>query len=575
MVRILKKFNQILNKRQKRNVCVLFFLMIVSAFLEVLGVTLMIPLLATAMNPEEIEANIVAVKICHFLDIDSAFTFVLLCIITLILVFIFKDLFLIFQYYAQCHFVYNCRFMMQSQILKNYLHRRYEFFLHVDSGEILRTLQQDIDGVYQLLLGVLGMMSEIIVSITLVLAVFVISPFMTVCVACVLVITVLVIVKKVKPVLQKAGHLRQATYADTNKWIMQSIHGIKDVKIFKQEDFFLKRFEKGSRKLAMALEKEGVFQNIPRLLIEMCCVCSMLGVIAVMLVLGSSMASLIPVLGAFAMAAVKLLPSANRIVIAYNNIAYYELALDGLLKNMYQTEPMPEKLTENEETSLPRIESQIELCDITYAYPGTDVSVLKEGNMCIPIGKSIGLVGMSGSGKTTVIDILMGLLDVQGGRVLIDGKDIHTCYDSWLLHIGYIPQFIFMLDGSIRDNVAFGREDVDDMKIWDALREAKLDAFVHGLPRGLDTEIGEHGIRLSGGQRQRVGIARALFRNPDILIFDEATSALDTETELGIMESINTLKGKKTMVIVAHRLTTIEGCDMVYCVENGKIIKKR
>lgn len=197
--------------------------------------------------------------------------------------------------------------------------------------------------------------------------------------------------------------------------------------------------------------------------------------------------------------------------------------------------------------------------------------------MVIPVGKSIGIVGASGSGKTTAIDILLGLLPPQAGNVLVDGVDIRKNYGCWLAHLGYILQMIFMLDDTIRANVAFGISDkeVDDAQVWKALEEAQLKEFVQSLPDGLDTTIGERGVRLSGGQRQRIGIARALYMDPDLLIFDEATSALDNETEAAIMDSINALHGRKTLVIIAHRLTTIEECDIVYRVEHGKIKKER
>jgi ABC-type bacteriocin/lantibiotic exporter with double-glycine peptidase domain len=215
--------------------------------------------------------------------------------------------------------------------------------------------------------------------------------------------------------------------------------------------------------------------------------------------------------------------------------------------------------------------------DITYKYPGTDKLILDKATMEIPVGKSVGIVGASGAGKTTIVDVLLGLLKPEGGRILADGVDVNTNYTGWLRNIGYIPQTIFMTDSTIRKNVAFGVPDdeIDDNKVWQALKEAALDEFVKELPEGLDTEIGERGIRLSGGQRQRIGIARALFEDPEVLVLDEATSALDNDTEAAIMDSINRLHGRKTLVIIAHRLQTIEKCDMVYRVEEGKLKKER
>ena len=223
------------------------------------------------------------------------------------------------------------------------------------------------------------------------------------------------------------------------------------------------------------------------------------------------------------------------------------------------------------------VKEKIELKNITYKYPNTNVLIFDNANMEIPVGKSVGIVGTSGAGKTTVVDILLGLLRLQDGEILADGVEVRGHYQEWLKNIGYIPQTIFMIDSSIRKNVAFGYadEDIDDDKVWEALREAQLDEFVKGLPEGLDTSIGERGIRISGGQRQRIGIARALFEDPEVLVLDEATSALDNDTEAAIMDSINRLQGRKTLIIIAHRLQTIEKCDMVYRVEGGKAVRER
>ena len=223
------------------------------------------------------------------------------------------------------------------------------------------------------------------------------------------------------------------------------------------------------------------------------------------------------------------------------------------------------------------ITKEIELKDIVYAYPNTEKLIFDKADLTIPVGASVGIVGTSGAGKSTVVDILLGLLEVRSGQILADGQDVKESYRAWLKNIGYIPQMIFMLDDTIRKNVAFGvpEDKIDEDRLWEVLKEAQLDEFIKTLPEGLDTGIGERGIRLSGGQRQRIGIARALYNNPEVLILDEATSALDNDTEAAIMESINRLHGKKTLIIIAHRLQTIEKCDMVYRVENGKAVRER
>ena len=332
-----------------------------------------------------------------------------------------------------------------------------------------------------------------------------------------------------------------------------------------------------------AVQKYNIYNSTPRLLIETICIAGLVGYMSVVLINGASMEEMVPQLSVFAVAAMRLLPSANRINNYSTSISYFEPFLWNVSEHL-QTEIHDDNVVYDENVyrqkkeveKLP-VNKEIELSDITYKYPNTEKLIFDHANLTIPIGSAVGIVGPSGSGKTTMVDVLLGLLQLQTGTIKADGVDVQTNYEGWLKNVGYIPQTIFMIDDNIRKNVAFGFADdeIDDEKVWAALKEAQLDEFVRGLPEGLDTGIGERGIRISGGQRQRIGIARALFEDPEVLVLDEATSALDGETEAAIMDSINRLHGKKTLIIIAHRLTTIEKCDMVFRVEDGNIIKER
>ena len=372
------------------------------------------------------------------------------------------------------------------------------------------------------------------------------------------------------------------------------VNGIKEIMVGDKRGFFLDNFSRHGQRMVRAERWNILLQNVPRLLIEMSSIVSMLLALLAAVLLGASVSALVPTIAAFAMAALKLMPSANRISTALNGVAYYEPSLDKLFLSLSSVgEDKPGENIQNksdnnfiEEWRQNRgdsgkqvfsLEHEVRACSISYCYPGTEQPVLKEADMLIPIGKSVGIVGASGAGKTTAVDIILGLLSPQSGEIFADGVPVREHYTDWLAHIGYIPQMIFMLDDTIKANVAFGiaQDLVEEAQVWRALEEAQLADFVRGLPEGLDTVIGERGIRLSGGQRQRIGIARALYPNPELLFFDEATSALDTETEAAIMESINRLHGKKTLVIIAHRLATIADCDMVYRVGEGKIVQER
>jgi ABC-type multidrug transport system fused ATPase/permease subunit len=326
-----------------------------------------------------------------------------------------------------------------------------------------------------------------------------------------------------------------------------------------------------------------VLTNIPRLLLEAVTISGVLIYLAVNMILGADLSSMLPLVTAFGLAAVRLLPSVNRINTYMANIAYYEPALNYIYDNV-DVETLKKVAEEDANGAAKKaadpkagtltLKKEIRLSHITFAYPNSDKTIFRDAGMVIPAGKSVGVVGASGAGKTTVVDILLGLLKLKEGEISSDGMDIFEDYAGWLSHVGYIPQSIYMLDDSIRNNIAFGvkPEEISDERIWAVLEEAQLKTFVEELPEGLDAQIGERGVRISGGQRQRLGIARALYHDPELLIFDEATSALDNDTETAIMEAIDSLHGQKTMVIIAHRLRTIENCDMIYEVKDEKIV---
>jgi ABC-type bacteriocin/lantibiotic exporter with double-glycine peptidase domain len=359
--------------------------------------------------------------------------------------------------------------------------------------------------------------------------------------------------------------------------------GIKEIKIANKENYFINEYAKCGAGYVNSVQKYSIFNSTPRLLIETVSIGGMIGYFIVIILQGAQVTDLLPQLSALAMAAMRLLPSVNRINNYQTSISYFEPFFMGVSDNL-QEEINDEQVNYDAESYLRKtdvekleIKKEIKLEDITYKYPNTDTYIFRGADMLIPIGNAVGIVGTSGAGKTTIVDILLGLLALESGRILADGVEVREHYASWLKNIGYIPQTIFMIDSSIRKNVAFGYpdEEIDDEKVWRALKEAQLDEFVRGLPEGLDTSIGERGIRISGGQRQRIGIARALFEDPEVLVLDEATSALDNETEAAIMDSINRLHGRKTLIIIAHRLQTIEKCDMVYRVENGSVTRER
>ena len=432
---------------------------------------------------------------------------------------------------------------------------------------------------YALILSVLQIASESIVALFLVIALAMQDPVMTVVIAVLLLVTLVVIKNIIKPIMNRTGKENQDYGASMFSWIAQTIQGIKDIKVAGKEQYFINEYCKVGEGYVKAMERFSLFNNTPKLLIETVCIAGLLGYILVLIVSGADVSAMISLFAAFGIAAMRLLPAASRInnqmtSMAFNEPFFFNVSDNLVEETNEQNTDISYAVVAKEKLPVTRA---VTLQDITYHYPNSDKLIFDHASVTFPIGKSIGVVGASGAGKTTIIDIVLGLLNLQGGKVLADDVDIQSHYREWLANVGYIPQMIFLLDADIRRNVAFGipEEEIDDEKLWYALREAQLDEFIKTLPDGVYTGIGERGIRLSGGQRQRIGIARALYNDPEVLILDEATSALDNDTEAAIMDSINRLHGKKTLLIIAHRLQTIEKCDMVYRVENGAIVKER
>ncbi len=573
-MKILRKINVLLDKKQKRTMVVLIFMMLIGAILEAASIGIIVPIVEVVMQEDAITNGGLVQKMYELMGMQSKNQFVITILVLLIVLFAGKNIFLYFQQKFMLSFVYGNQFSTSERMMKNYLRKPYEFYLNADTAVVQRSITSDVNNMYALILAVLQLISECIVFVFLGAFLLVSDALMTVIIGSVLVVLLLIIKVVLKPIMHKAGEDNQHFYSGLFKWISQTVQGIKEVKVTGKEQYFVDEYIKCGRGYVNAVQKYSLYNAVPRLLIESVSIACMITYILILLLNGADPKDLMNTLTAFAAAAVRLIPCANRINNQLTTIAFCEPFFMGVSDNLQDeisgantdmtfASPADKKLP---------ICKEIELKDITYAYPNTEKLIFDHADMKIPVGAAVGVVGSSGAGKTTVVDILLGLLDTKSGTIYADGVDVKTDYRGWLKNIGYIPQMIFMLDDTIRKNVAFGipEDEIDEDRVWAVLKEAQLDEFVKTLPEGLETSIGERGIRLSGGQRQRIGIARALYEDPELLILDEATSALDNDTEAAIMESINRLHGKKTLVIIAHRLQTIEKCDMVYRVEDGK-----
>lgn len=579
---LLQKINQIFDKKQKHQLVLLGIMIFIGGFLETLGVSTMIPVVTVLLTPEKVQEYIDKYdfldRICAALHITSVNQVAVSLLLFLMAVYVIKNLYLLFLVYRQNTFITQNRNNMISRVMAEFLNRPYEQYLGADIPTVFRITDSDIPQTFALMLAVLSLASEVVVSCLIFLVLLIQNVKMTLFVMFVFGVLTLVIVKVLKPRLNRIGAKNQEIQSRIAKWRIQATYGLKDVKVLNREEFFVRNYYETGKVGANVARNYAVLNNTPRLLIETIFIVSMLGYITIYINGGGDVSEMMTTIATFGVAAIRVLPSVNRINTYITEIAYATPSLNFVYENLQQgmkTDAMLAERKANSQKEKLKLDDKIELNHISFHYPDSDKNIFTDAHMVVPRGKSVGIMGSSGAGKSTIVDILLGLLHAQEGQITCDGVDIFKNYESWLAQIGYIPQSIYLIDESIRENIAFGidADKIDEKRIWEVLEEAQLKEFIEELPEGLDTTIGDRGIRLSGGQRQRIGIARALYHNPEILVFDEATSALDNETEAAVMEAVNSFHGKKTMVIIAHRLNTIEKCDIIYKVENEKIVE--
>lgn len=581
-ISMIQKIRYIFDRKQKVQLLVLGVMIFLGGFLETLGVGAMMPVVMVLIEPdvlmEYIQKYDFLQKICSFFHIQDVGQITMALLLALMAVYVVKNLYILFLTYKQNAFIDQNRNRMISRVMAEFLNRPYEEYLGADIPTVFRITDSDIPHTFTLMLSVIQLASEVVVSFLIFVMLLVMDAAMTLFIMAIFGVMTLLIIKVFKPRLNKIGSKNQSIQSRIAKWRIQAIYGLKDVKVLNREEFFVRNYYESGKIGANVATTYAVMNNIPRLLIETVFIVGVLGFLMLFIQGGGDMSLLVSTVAAFGVAAMRVLPSVNRINTYITQISYTQPSLDFVYENLQEgmkTDAMLAERRANSQKEKLKLERQIELNHISFHYPDSDKDIFTDAHMVVPRGKSVGIIGSSGAGKSTIVDILLGLLHAQTGEITCDGVDIFRNYESWLAQVGYIPQSIYLIDESIRDNIAFGidHDKIDEKRIWEVLEEAQLKELVEELPQGLDTTIGDRGVRLSGGQRQRIGIARALYHDPEILVFDEATSALDNDTEAAVMDAVNSFHGKKTMIIIAHRLNTIEKCDMIYKVEDRKLVE--
>lgn len=581
-ITLLGKVRAIFDRKQKWQLVGLGIMIFIGGLLETLGVSAMIPVVQALLAPDELMGYIdripVVKNLCDALSITTVKQVTMALLYGMMAIYVIKNLYILLLTYMQNTFITKNRNRMISRVMAEFLNRPYEKYLGADIPTVFRITDSDIPQTFSLILAMLQLASEVVVSCLIFMVLLLNDPGMTLFIIAVFGLLTLFIVKVFKPRLNRIGARNQAIQSRIAKWRIQATYGLKDVKVLNREEFYVRNYYETGKVGAEVARNYAVLNNMPRLLIETVFIVSVLGFLVVYINGGGDITAMVTTISAFAIAAVRVLPSVNRINTYITEIAYTQPSLDFVYDNLQEgmkTDAMLAERRAYSQVEKLKLDHQIELDHISFHYPDSDKNIFEDAHMIVPKGKSVGIIGTSGAGKSTIVDILLGLLHAQIGTITCDGVDIFKNYESWLAQIGYIPQSIYLIDESIRDNIAFGidADKIDEKRIWEVLEEAQLKEFVEDLPEGLDTTIGDRGVRLSGGQRQRIGIARALYNDPEILVFDEATSALDNDTEAAVMEAVNSFHGRKTMIIIAHRLNTIEKCDMIYKVENMKLVE--
>ena len=575
---VVRKLNYIFNTKQKVEIFWLFVIICIGSGLELMGVSVILPIINGIMAPDKMLEEPVYIWIYEKFHMTSVRPLIMLLLVSLIVVYVIKNAFLIYMYNKQYKFIFENQRVLADRMVKCYMSQPYLFHVSKNSAELLRNINEDTGNFFGALQAGIKLLTELMVCLVLGVYLLIKDKTITISVVCLLAIMLWLSVKVYKKNLVRMGARNRFYQMSLNEWVQQSFGGIKEVKILNKEKFFYDKYDEAYRGHAKSEYTYHTLLMVPKPIIETMCICGLLGAIAIKFWWrGADITYFVPILSVFAIAAFRLLPSFNRITEYLGTILYQKSAITSIYEDLKEIDELnAQKREKNKEEKAIQFQNKIEIKDLTFSYPGAEKEVLKDLNLEIRKKSSVAFIGHSGAGKTTLADILMGLLKPAKGDVCVDGVSIFEGLNSWHQIIGYIPQTIYLMDDTIKNNIAFGIEEkeIDPARLKYAVEQAQLSQLIEELEFGLDTKIGEMGVRLSGGQRQRIGIARALYHNPEILVLDEATSALDNETEKAVMDAIETLHGKMTLIIIAHRLSTIKDCDYVYEIGDGKATQK-
>ena len=577
MIKTFRMLLDLLTSKERRAFYIVGGFMLLVGIFETAGVASILPFMAVLAEPAKIQTNAHLSMIYEALHFSSAQGFLVFLGIGTFLMTMLGIVMHILSLYTVTRFTNECSYMLSTQLLGGYLHQPYAWFLNRHSSDLGKAVLSEVDNVVsQSFMPGMTFLSNLVVAAFISAFLIALQPVIAVATTVVLVISYAGIFIVARKYLTRFGQIRFAANAERYKIAQEATAGIKDVKLLGLEDRYVRRFRHPARRMARVSAARAMIAQAPRYLLQGVAFGGMLLIILGMLIVQSAtLGTILPLLAVYAFAGLRLLPAVQQVYQEVTSMRYSQPSLVALHKDITEIRARDADPVAIDAAPLP-LNDRLELIDVRYAYPLAEREALQGLTLTIPARTTVGIVGSTGAGKTTAVDLILGLLVMQKGTLAVDGQPITPSnVRAWQNNIGYVPQAIFLTDDTVAANIAFGQtaDEIDRAAMERAARTAELHDFVMSeLPQGYDTLVGERGIRLSGGQRQRIGIARALYADPDVLIMDEATSALDNLTEKAVMDAVHNLGHAKTIILIAHRLTTVQACDTIFMLEHGRLV---
>lgn len=577
-IRMFSQLKRILDSKQKRYAVLVAFISMIVATLETMGVSVILPFVLAMLQPKTLMENARLASILKFLNVSDEKGIITVTALMIVIVYALKNIIIIISNRVQLRFRNTMERDLSVLMLRSYIFRPYTFFLNINSAEVMRGITGDISGVATVVDSYCTLFTEGLTCLLIGILLIALNPLMACCLVLLAGITALIMVLAFRKQISMFGVKCRDAFAKRYKHAYQAINGIKEINVMKRQDNFLTEYVKASKVASDYNTKYLWISKLPSRVIEFVFISGLILIVLFSYDQSGDMTMLIAQFSAVAVASVRILPSVSSLANSMNSLVFNRPALESAYENISEGRKYIAGLEDCNLQNVKdiRFEKDIKINTISWRYKDDLPNVLKDLSLSIKPGEAIGLIGESGAGKTTLADVILGLFKPQSGTITVDGNDIYKADTAWHKLIGYVPQSVFLMDDTIRNNILFGidSEEINEERLWNAIDKAQLREFVEKQPEGINTILGERGVKISGGQRQRIAIARALYYNPPILVLDEATAALDNETESAVIESINALQGDKTLIIIAHRLTTIANCDHIYEVKDGKAIER-